>query len=120
MTRSDFKDALYDAFAQAGKALASGRRVEILELLAQGPRTVEALAREARLSIANASQHLQVLKASGLVVSTKEGLHVTYQLAGPEVADFLLAFRRLAERRLAAIERLAQDFFAQAPEPMAL
>jgi rhodanese-related sulfurtransferase len=120
MNKSTFKDTLYDHFAQVGKALASGRRVEVLELLAQGPKTVEVVAEEARLSIANASQHLRVLKASGLVTSTKEGLFVTYRLAGPEVDGFLLAFRCLAEQRYAVIERLTRSFFAEAPEPMPL
>lgn len=120
MNKSTFKDTLYDHFAQVGRALASGRRVEVLELLAQGPKTVEAVAGEARLSVANASQHLQVLKACGLVESTKEGLFVTYRLAGEEVDGFLLAFRRLAEQRSAAIERLARSFFAEAPEPIPL
>src|SRR5262245_66101616 len=86
-----FRDRLYGQFALIGKALASPARLELLELLAQGPRTVEALANESNLSIANASQHLQVLRQSGLVESEKQGLFVEYRLGGKDVLDLCRA-----------------------------
>src|SRR5512138_2532409 len=76
-----FKNAIYDQFARVAKALASPHRIELLELLTQGPRTVEALSRLADITLPNTSAHLQVLRCAGLVESTKEGLHVTYRLA---------------------------------------
>ena len=85
-----FKDAIYEQFGPIGKALASPHRIELLELLAQGPRTVEALGRMADLSLANASAHLQVLRAAGLVEAARRGLFVTYRLADPSVADLVL------------------------------
>ena len=102
-----FKDRLYGQFALTGKALASPARLEILELLAQGPRTVEALANESNLSIANASQHLQVLRQSRLVESQKHGLFVEYRLAGPDVFEMCRALRLVAETRSAELERSA-------------
>ena len=77
------KTALFDAFAQAAKALASGRRIELLDVLANGERTVEALAGEVGLSVANTSQHLQILRQAGLVSSRREGTSVHYRLAAP-------------------------------------
>lgn len=120
MTKRSFKDNLYEQFSRIGKALSSPKRLEILDLLTQSPRTVESVAGEADLSVANASQHLLVLKAAGLLDSTKNGLHVTYRLADSSVASFLLAFRQLAEDRIADIERLSASFFEQSPEPMTL
>lgn len=107
-----FKDAIYEQFARVSKALASPRRIELVELLAQGPRTVEALARLTDMSLANASQHLQVLRAAGLLESTRAGLFVTYRLADPAVAQLLLALRGVAERRLAEVARITRDFLA--------
>lgn len=106
-----FKDALYEQLARLGKAISAPKRLELLELLAQGPRTVEALAREADLSVANASKHLQVLRAARLVEAEKRGLYVEVRLAGAEVGPFLLSLRGLAEARLAELERLARDYF---------
>src|SRR5207247_3908452 len=93
------------------KGLASPRRVELLELLAQGERSVEALAAQAGLSTANASQHLQALKRAGLVESQREGLFVHYRLADPAVFELSRALRVVAERRLAEFERLVRDEF---------
>ena len=76
-----FKDAIYEQFARLGKAIAAPKRLELLDLLCQGPRTVEALAEQAALSVANASQHLQVLRAARLVDAEKKGLYVEYRLA---------------------------------------
>ena len=101
-----FKDAIYEQFARIGKAVSSPKRLELLDLLCQGPRTVDALAKESGLTVANASQHLQVLRASRLVESEKEGLFVTYRLADPAVCEFFRAMRILAESRLAEVERI--------------
>jgi rhodanese-related sulfurtransferase len=108
-----FKDALYEQFARVGKALASASRLELLDLLTQTPRTVEALARETGMSTANTSQHLNVLRAAGLVAARKDGLFVTCSLAAPEVADLYLALRRVAEARLAEVDRIAHDLLAE-------
>jgi rhodanese-related sulfurtransferase len=106
-----FKDRLYGQFALIGKALASPARLELLELLAQGPRTVEALANESDLSIANASQHLQVLRQAGLVESRKQGLFVEYRLAGHDVFEMCRALRLVTETRSAELERLVRNHF---------
>lgn len=105
-----FKDAIYDQFARVSKALASPRRLELIDLLAQGPRTVEVLAREAGQTFANASQHLSVLRAARLVEADKDGLFVTYRLADPAVTALFRALRGLAESRLAEIERTTRAF----------
>jgi rhodanese-related sulfurtransferase len=115
-THRRFKDRLYGQFALTGRALASPARLEILELLAQGPRTVEALANESNLSIANASQHLQVLRQSRLVESQKQGLFVEYRLAGPDVFEMCRALRLVAEARSAELERLVRDHFGDRSE----
>jgi rhodanese-related sulfurtransferase len=104
------KAALFDGFARVGKALASGRRIELLDVLANGERSVEVLAGEAGLSVANASQHLQVLRQAGLVASRREGTSVHYRLAGPEVFELWRALRTLAASRLAEVERLAAAY----------
>lgn len=106
-----YQDALYEQFARIGKALASPKRLELLELLCQGERTVEALAREAGLSVANTSQHLQVLRGAHLAEAEKRGLHVFYRLADPKVAGFFKALRSLAETQLAEVEQLTRRFF---------
>jgi rhodanese-related sulfurtransferase len=105
-----FKDAIYEQFARIGKAVSSPKRLELLDLLCQGPRTVEALAKESGLTVANASQHLQVLRSSRLVESEKEGLYVTYRLADPAVCEFFRAMRMLAEIRLAEVEQVKRQF----------
>ena len=107
-----FKDAIYEQFARIGKAVSSPKRMELLDLLCQGPRTVEALARESGLTVANASQHLQVLRSSRLVESEKEGLFVIYRLADPAVCEFYRAMRMLAESRLAEVEQVKRQFLA--------
>jgi rhodanese-related sulfurtransferase/DNA-binding transcriptional ArsR family regulator len=108
-----FKTAIYEQFARVSKALGSGHRVELIELLTQGPRTVEALARLTDMSVANTSAHLQVLRAAGLVESTREGLFVTYRLADPAVAELLLSVRKVAEARLAEVEKITRAFLAE-------
>jgi rhodanese-related sulfurtransferase len=108
-----FKDTLYDQFARVGKALAAPKRVELLDLLCQGPRTVESLAEQAALSVANASRHLQVLRAARLVEAEKKGLYVEYRLADDGVSSFLLRLRELASSRLAEIERVTRAYFEE-------
>jgi rhodanese-related sulfurtransferase/DNA-binding transcriptional ArsR family regulator len=108
-----FKTELYGQLARVGKALASGHRFEILELLAQSPRTVESLANELELSMGNTSAHLQALKEARLVETRKEGLYVHYSLADDSVADLLQAMRGVAERRLAEMDRLVTTYLGQ-------
>ena len=106
------KDALYEQLARLGKAVAAPRRIELLDLLAQAPRTVESLADQSAMSVANTSRHLQVLRAAGLVEADKDGLYVTYRLASEEVGVFAVHLRRLAESRLADVEKIKRRFFA--------
>src|SRR6266852_5220853 len=96
-----FKDALFEQFARIGKALASGRRLELLELLAQSQRSVEDLAAETAQSVANTSQHLQVLRQAQLVETRREGNYICYRLADENVLRLWLALRDLGEARLA-------------------
>jgi rhodanese-related sulfurtransferase/DNA-binding transcriptional ArsR family regulator len=112
-----FKERLYGQFARVGKALASPCRLEMLELLAQGERTVDALANEVGLSTANASQHLQVLRQAGLIESRKQGLFVHCRLADDTVLDLSHALRTVAERRLAELERVVRDQFGDRSDP---
>ncbi len=106
-----FKDAVYGQLARLGKALAAPKRLELLDLLCQGPRTVEALAEQAGTSAANASQHLQVLRAARLVEAERKGLYVEYRLGGEEVCRFFTSLRSLAEARLAEIDVVARAYF---------
>lgn len=105
-----FKNDVYEQFARIGKAVSSPKRLELLDLLCQGQRTVEVLAREAGLTVANASRHLQVLRGARLVEAEKEGLFVTYGLADEAVCRFFLALRSLGESRLAEVERITKRF----------
>ncbi len=105
-----FKDAIYEQFARVGKAVSSPRRLELLDLLCQGPQSVEVLAKESNLSVANASQHLQVLRGARLVEADKEGLYVIYRLADQNVCEFLRSMRLLAESRLAEVEQIKRRF----------
>lgn len=113
MPNRSFKDAIYEQFARLGKAVSAPKRLELLDLLCQGPRTVEVLADQAALSVANTSQHLQVLRAARLVEAEKQGLHVEYRLAGEDVCEFYLALRNLAEGRLAEIERVTREYLGR-------
>lgn len=105
-----FKDEIFEQFARIGKAVASAKRIELLDLLSQGERHVEALAEAATLSVANASQHLQILRAARLVETEKSGVFVTYRLADPSVAEFVRQLRMLAENRLAEVEQTTRNF----------
>ena len=106
-----FKDAIYEQFARLGKAVSAPKRLELLDLLCQGPRTVEALAVQSSISVANASQHLQVLRSARLVEAEKKGLYVEYRLADEEVRCFYFGLRTLAEARLAEVEQVAREYF---------
>lgn len=114
--RCQFREAIYEQFARIGKAVSSPKRLELLDLLAQGERTVEVLAREADLSVANASQHLQVLKAAGLVETTRQGLFVTYRLADDEVWEFVRSMEDLARHRLAEVDRMTRQIIESNPD----
>jgi rhodanese-related sulfurtransferase/DNA-binding HxlR family transcriptional regulator len=98
------KAALFDALARAGKALASGKRLELLDLLAQGERSVDALARAAALNLTTASAHLQTLKQAGLVTARRDGVRIHYRLAGPDVAQLYVQLQQVARGHLADVE----------------
>ncbi|MGR4878289.1 ArsR/SmtB family transcription factor [Streptomyces sp. LARHCF249] len=98
------KTALYDAFARTGKALSSGKRLELLDLLAQGERTVDALAKAAALNLTTASAHLQTLKQAGLVTTRRDGVRVHYRLAGDDVAALYALLRTVAQAHQASVE----------------
>lgn len=99
------KEKLYSLFAQIATAMANPHRLELLDLLAQSPRTVEELASEAEMSVANTSQHLQRLKQARLVLDDREGVYIRYRLANPVVADLWLNLREVAARQLAEVEQ---------------
>ncbi|MEW2256076.1 metalloregulator ArsR/SmtB family transcription factor [Streptomyces sp. NPDC047869] len=102
-TKAGTKAQLYEAFAASGKALASGKRLELLDLLAQGERTVDALAKTAGLNLTTASAHLQTLKQAGFVATRREGVRIHYRLAGDDVAQLFALLRKVAERHQAAV-----------------
>ena len=104
-TKRQRKSRLFDLFAQIGSALSNPHRLELLDLLMQAPRTVEELAREAGMSVANTSQHLQRLKQAGLVSGEREGLYVRYRLADPAIARLWLDMRSVGERQLTEVEQ---------------
>jgi rhodanese-related sulfurtransferase/DNA-binding transcriptional ArsR family regulator len=104
------KNALFDQFARVGKALASGKRLELLDLLAQGERTVDALARASELGLSSASAHLQTLKAANLVTTRREGTKIYYRLAGTDVARLLALVRAVASTHLPDVEAAASAY----------
>jgi rhodanese-related sulfurtransferase/DNA-binding transcriptional ArsR family regulator len=110
MKHREFKDRLYEELGRIAKALDSPRRLELIDLLAQGERSVEDLATEASLSVANTSRHLQILRAARVVEGRKVGLRVYYRLAASEVYDALRAVRSLAESRLAEVDQLVRTY----------
>jgi rhodanese-related sulfurtransferase/DNA-binding MarR family transcriptional regulator len=107
------KDALFEAIALMGKAFASPVRLELLDLLAQAPRTVDELARASDQSTANTSQHLQALHAAGMVTRTREGTSVRYSLAGDEALSLWLALRDASIAQLGEVERAARDYLGE-------
>lgn len=104
------KQRIYEQFARLGKALGAPARLELLDLLAQGERPVDALAREARMSVANASQHLQVLLAARMVETRRDAQRIYYRLASPAVLELWLALRRTAEHQLAELPEVARAY----------
>jgi rhodanese-related sulfurtransferase/DNA-binding transcriptional ArsR family regulator len=104
------KDALFDAFAQVSKALASGRRAEIVDVLAQGERSVDELATEIDQSVANTSHHLQALSRAGLLASRREGTRIIYRLSSEHVEALWTALRTVATEHLAGIRELADAY----------
>ena len=107
------KTAIYEQIARIGQATASPSRLELLDLLSQGPRTVEALAQQTGQSVATTLHHLQVLRRARLVDGEKAGLYVTYRLADPQVGDFFLELRQLAESRLAEVQQVTRQYLQQ-------
>jgi rhodanese-related sulfurtransferase/biotin operon repressor len=107
------KQALFAQFAMVAKAAGHPLRLELLEQLAQGDRSVEVLADRTHVSLANASQHLQHLRRAGLIMARREGKFVFYRLAEDSVLDFLASLRRIAERHLADVDRVVRDYFVR-------
>ncbi|HCA86573.1 MAG TPA: ArsR family transcriptional regulator [Streptomyces sp.] len=112
-TKSETKSRLYDAFAASGKALANGKRLELLDLLAQGGRTVDALAKAAGLNLTTASAHLQTLKQAGFVATRREGVRIHYRLAGDDVAQLFALLRKVADRHQAAVPAARDAYLGQ-------
>ncbi|KIO59844.1 metalloregulator ArsR/SmtB family transcription factor [Bacillus amyloliquefaciens] len=110
MNERNLKDLLYQEFARIGKSLSSPRRLEILDVLTQGPKTVEALAKSTNMSIANVSQHLKTLFNSRMVNYKKEGNYVIYELADELIADFLTSLHALSEKQLVEVQQIKQEF----------
>ena len=110
MSHREFKDRLFGQFARIGKALSSPRRLEMVDLLAQGERTVEEIAKETSLSVASASQHLQVLRAARMVEVRRDGLYMHYRLAGEDVFRTWQAVRALAESRLYEVDGVVEAY----------
>lgn len=104
------KAALFDALAESAKALANGRRAELVDVLAQGERSVEELSEEIHQSVANTSQHLQRLLRSGLVTSRRDGNRIYYALSSPVVADLWRVMRRTAQEHVDGLTQLAEDY----------
>jgi len=107
------KQQLYLQFAEMAKALGHAHRLEILELLAQGERSVESLAERAGLMIGNASQHLRLMRQAGLLVSRREGKRILYRLSDPAVLDLTAALHRLGERNLGEVKSVLAGYFNQ-------
>lgn len=116
MRRREAKTALYEQFARMGKGLANPKRLELLDLLSQGERSVEALAHVAGLGLSTASLHLQALKDAGLVMSRREGTFIHYRLAGQDVGALLAMLRAVATTHLAEIDRAASKYLGENPQ----
>ena len=111
MDGREAKDRLYEQFARAARAVASPRRIELLDVVAQGERSVESLAETTGMGVTNTSAHLQVLRRARLVDARRDRTRVLYRLAGDEVAVFLASLRDLARSRLADVDRIVADYF---------
>jgi len=112
MSTSNFKHDLFAQFARVGKALGNGNRLELIEHIAQGERSVDELAKVSGLTVANTSQHLQQLRQAGLVLCRKAGLKVFYRLSGDDVITLLDALRSVAERHVADVEKLVSTYLS--------
>ena len=110
MKTDSFKYELFNQFARVGKALSNPNRLELLEFLAQGSRSVDALAQVANLSVANTSQHLQQLRQAGLVTSQKDGLKVFYSISGDDVISLLDSLRDVAERHISDVDKIVNTY----------
>ncbi|MBK9351536.1 MAG: ArsR family transcriptional regulator [Sulfuritalea sp.] len=110
MSTGNFKQDVYLQLARVAKAVGHANRLELLEFVAQGPRSVDELAGMTKLSVANASKHLQELRQAGLVKARKEGVRVFYEVAGPDVVDLLGALRVVAESRVAEVSQLLRTY----------
>ena len=113
MARTDAKAALFDSLASVAQALGSGRRAEIVDVLAQGERSVEEIATEISQSVANTSQHLRVLARAGLVRSRREGTHIFYRLASERVGELWTTIRDVAVRHVAEVNGLAREHMGE-------
>lgn len=107
-----YKNAIYEQFARVGKAMCNAKRLELLDLLLQAERSVEALAQQAGSSVANTSQHLQTLKRARLVESERRGSRVIYRIADPAVGQMLRVVRAFAENQLAEVDAITKQFLA--------
>ena len=116
MSTDHFKQDVHAQLARVGKALSHGNRIELLDFVAQGPRSVDELAGMARLSVANASKHLQELRRAGLVRARKDGLRVFYELSGPDVVDLIAALGQVAQTRLAEMAHLVRTYITARDE----
>ena len=112
MNGREAKDALYEQFARVGKAVTSPRRIELLELLAQGERSVEPLARAVGLGVTTASAHLQVLRGARLVATRRDGTRILYRLADEDVVALIDLVRRIARTRLAEVDEVVGTYFS--------
>ena len=113
MKGREFKDAIFEQFARVASALASPKRVEIIDLLSQGERRVDSIAEVTGMSVANTSRHLHILRDAGMLTSTRNGLQITYRVADESVVTGYQALRTLAESRIAEVNRLAEAFFSE-------
>src|SRR3989304_2523871 len=121
MSTDNFKQDVHAQLARVGKALSNGNRLELLDFVAQGPRSVDELATMTRPSVANASKQRQELRRAGRVRARKEGLRVFYEVAGPDVVDLIAALGLVAETRLAEMAHLVRTYITARgdPEPLA-
>ncbi|PYF05255.1 ArsR/SmtB family transcription factor [Ureibacillus chungkukjangi] len=106
----NLKDLLYQEFARIGKSLSSPKRLEILDILSQGPKSVESLSKATTMSVANVSQHLQTLANSRLVKFQKKGNFVIYELADEAISDFLNSLHTLSEKQFVQVQQIKQEF----------
>ncbi|MFD1068186.1 ArsR/SmtB family transcription factor [Oceanobacillus locisalsi] len=110
MNERNLKDLLYQEFARIGKSLSSPKRLEILDLLSQGPKSVEVLSKITTMSVANVSQHLQTLNNARMVKYRKEGNYVIYELADVSISDFINSLHNLSEKQFAQVQQIKQEF----------